>query len=148
MKNLKRVLAVVLTALLVLTLFAGCTPSPEKQILGSWRDSTGTTGYEFKEGNECIITYADVTVPIVNIKYDGSVPGTYTVSQSEDGATNYVTITYTILAKSITKIYTFAVDGNALSMTDTEDGRTVIYMAYTEPTAETTETTAAPVAAQ
>lgn len=147
MKNLKRVLAVALTALVVLTLFAGCTPSPEKQILGAWRDSTGTMGYEFFEGNACKITYADVTVPFLNMNYTGSVDGTYTISQSEDGETNYVTITYTIFAKSITKIYTFAVDGNALSLTDSEDGRTVVYLAYS-PAAETTESTAAPVAAQ
>ena len=45
MKNLKRILAIAITALLVLTLFAACTPIPEKQNLGAWRDTTGTTGF-------------------------------------------------------------------------------------------------------
>ena len=52
MKNLKRVLAVVLTAILVMTMFTACVKTPEKEILGSWRDSTQTMGYEFKENNE------------------------------------------------------------------------------------------------
>ncbi len=144
MKNLKRILAIAITALLVLTLFAACTPSPEKQILGAWRDSTGTTGFEFREGNACSITYADVVIPIINERLDGTVDGTYSISQSEDGTVNYVTLTYTILTKSVTKTYTFAVDGNALSLTDIEDGRTTVYFEYT-PSVETTESTAAPV---
>jgi hypothetical protein len=92
MKNVKRILSAVLVALMILTCFAACGTTPQKAILGSWRDSTATTGYEFKEGNACVITYADVTLPFIGSKYNGSVDGVYTIEETEDG-TCYVTLT-------------------------------------------------------
>ena len=65
---MKKITAIALVLVLVVSLFAACSASPSKQILGAWRDSTGTVGYEFKEGNICSITYADVTVPVFNIR--------------------------------------------------------------------------------
>ncbi|MBQ6600611.1 MAG: hypothetical protein IIX36_03110, partial [Clostridia bacterium] len=103
MKNVKRIAVVVLSVLVILTAFTACGgKSPDKLIIGSWRDSTGTTGYEFKEDGSCVITYADVVVPIINIKYTGSTIGTYSVTELEDGTYN-VKLIYTIFNKSITK---------------------------------------------
>ena len=141
MKNLERILAVALTAILVMTLFTACVKTPEKEILGSWRDSTQTMGYEFKENNVVTITFLDITVPIVNLPYKGTVEGTYQITKRDDG-NHYVTITYTVFATSVTKDYIFKIDGNALSLTDVADGKTVVYMAYAEPQ-ETVATTPA-----
>ena len=142
MKNLKRILAVVLTAILVMSLFTACAKSPEKAILGSWRDSTQTMGYEFKENNTVTITFLDITVPIVNLPYKGTVEGTYQITEREDG-NHYVTITYTVFAATITKDYMFTVEGNALTLTDVQDGRVTVYMAYEEAPSETVGSTAA-----
>lgn len=131
MKNLKRILAVVLTAILVMSLFTACAQSPEKAILGSWRDSTQTMGYEFKENNAVTVTFLDITVPIVNLPYKGTVEGTYQITKRDDG-NHYVTITYTVFATSVTKDYMFKIDGNALTLTDVQDGKVVVYMAYEE----------------
>ncbi len=131
MKNLKRILAVVLTAILVMSLFTACAKSPEKAILGSWRDSTQTMGYEFKENNAVTVTFLDITVPIVNLPYKGTVEGTYQITKRDDG-NYYVTITYTVFATSVTKDYMFTVEGNALTLTDVQDGKVVVYMAYEE----------------
>ena len=50
MKNVKRIAVIVLSVLVILSAFTACGgKSPDKLIIGSWRDSTGTTGYEFKE---------------------------------------------------------------------------------------------------
>lgn len=131
MKNLKRILAVALTAILVMTLFTACVKTPEKQILGSWRDSTQTMGYEFKENNLVTVTFLDITVPIVNLPYKGTVEGTYQITKRDDG-NHYVTITYTVFATSVTKDYMFKVDGSALTLTDVADGKQIVYMAYEE----------------
>lgn len=129
MKNLKRILAVALTVILVMTVFTACVKTPEKQILGSWRDSTQTMGYEFKENNAVTITFLDITVPIVNLPYKGTVEGTYQITKRDDG-NHYVTITYTVFATSITRDYMFKIDGNALTLTDVSDGSVTVYMAY------------------
>lgn len=140
MKNVKRIAVVVLSVLVILTAFTACGgKSPDKLIIGSWRDSTGTTGYEFKEDGSCVITYADVVVPIINIKYTGSTIGTYSVTELEDGTYN-VKIIYTIFNKSITKEYKFTVENSALYLTDITDGTQTVYMSYVPET-----TTSAPV---
>ena len=131
MKNVKRMAALALVVLVILTAFTACGgKSPAKLIIGSWRDSTGTTGYEFKEDGSCVITYADVVVPIVNIKYTGETVGTYSITELEDGTFN-VKIIYTLLSKTITKEYKFNVENNALYLTDITDGTQTVLMAYT-----------------
>ena len=138
MKNLKKLAVVLLALVMVVSVFAACDIkiTPEQKLLGSWRDSTGTTGYEFLENGACKITYADITIPIINITYDGTVDGTYSVSKDDAGA-YHLTVIYTILSKSVTKDYTFKVDGNALTLTDTADGTVTTLMAYADPATQT-----------
>ncbi len=144
MNMVKRAAVIVLSVLVILTAFTACGgKSPEKLILGSWRDSTGTTGYEFKEDGSCVITYADVVVPIINVKYTGETNGTYTIAELEDGTYN-VKIIYTIYNKTITREYKFTVENNALYLTDIADGTVTVYMAYApaEPSAPESTTVA------
>lgn len=144
MKNIKRVAIVVLSVLVILTAFTACGgKSPEKLIIGSWRDSTGISGYEFREDGSCVITFADVVVPIINIRYTGNPVGTYSIAELEDGSHN-VKIIYTIYNKTITKEYKFTVENSALHLTDITDGTVTVYMAYTpaESTAPTGTTAA------
>jgi uncharacterized lipoprotein YehR (DUF1307 family) len=139
MKNLKKIAVVVLALVMVVSVFAACDIkiTPEQKLLGAWRDSTGTMGYEFLENNACKITYADVKIPIINITYDGTVDGTYSVSK-DDTDQYHVTVIYTILSKSVTKDYIFSVDGNALTLIDTAEGTTTTLLAYTDPATLTT----------
>lgn len=138
MKNLKKIAVVLLTLVMVVTVFAACDVklTPEQKIKGAWRDSTGTMGYEFLDNGVCKITYADVKIPIINITYDGTVDGTYSVTKDEAGE-YHVTVIYTILSKSVTKDYIFAVDGNALTLADTTDGTVTTLLAYTDPATQT-----------
>lgn len=136
MSKLKKVTAIALVMCVIVSLFAACAFTPEAKLIGAWRDSTGTVGYEFKEDNLCSITYADVTVPIINIRYNGTIDGAYTTEKKDDG-TYYVTITYTIIAKSVTETYIFNVEGDVLTLTSPEDGTSKTLMAYTEPVATT-----------
>ena len=138
MKNLKKLAVVLLALVMVVTVFAACDMkiTPEQKLMGAWRDSTGTMGYEFLENGVCNVTYADVTIPIINITYDGTVPGTYSVTK-DDAGDYHVTVIYTILSKSVTKDYKFTVDGNALTLIDSADGTTTTLMAYTDPATQT-----------
>lgn len=143
MKNIKKILIIALSVMLILSVFTACSASPEKKLLGSWRDSTGITGYEFKEDGKCVVTFADVTVPILNINYNGSVDGVYTTQKRDDG-NYYVTITYTIYSKSVTKDFMFVVEDSALTLTDTSDNGTVtVLMAYNAEGDTTTSAAAA-----
>ncbi len=132
MKHIKKILVIALAALMVLTVFTACSASPEKKLIGSWRDSTGMTGYEFKEDGKCVVTFADVKVPILNVNFNGAVDGVYSVAKRDDGL-YYVTVTYTIYAKSVTKDYMFTVEESALTLTDTSDNSVTVLMAYTAP---------------
>ena len=132
MKNIRKFLVIALSALMILTVFTACSASPEKKIIGSWRDSTGMTGYEFKEDGKCVVTFADVKVPILNVNFNGAVDGVYSVAKREDGQ-YYVTVTYTIYAKSVTKDYMFTVEESALTLQDTTDNSVTVLMAYTAP---------------
>ncbi len=146
MNKIKRVAVVVLCVLTILTAFTACGgQSPEELILGSWRDSTGTTGYEFREDGSCEIVYADVFVPFFNTKVTGKAVGTYTITELEDGSNN-VKLIYTIFSKTVTKEYKFTVENNGLYLTDISDGTLTVYMA-SSPVADTSsapvDTTAA-----
>ena len=137
MKNLKKLAVVLLALVMVVTVFAACDIklTPQQKILGAWRDSTGTMGYEFLENNVCKITYADVTIPLIG-QYNGTVDGTYVVTKTEDGA-DRVSVTFTILASTITKEYNFAVNGNALNLTNIADGTVTTLISYTAPASQT-----------
>ncbi len=131
MKTIKRTSAILLAICLVLSIFTACSLfSPAGKLIGAWRDSTGTMGYEFKKDNIVAITYADVTIPIINVKYDGTVDGTYTVAKNEAGA-YVVTVNYTILSQTLSKSYYFDVQNSSLTLTDVEDGSQTVLMKYT-----------------
>ncbi len=139
MKSLKKLAVVLLAVVMVVSVFAACDIkiTPQQKIIGSWRDSTGTMGFEFLEGGACKITYADVVIPIINYPYNGTIDGTYSITKDE--ADNYhITIIYTILSKSMTKDYIFSVTDNALNLTDVTDGTITTLIAYTDPATQTT----------
>lgn len=130
MKNLKRFVVVVLTLLVVVSAFTACDLkiTQQQKLIGSWRDSTGTTGYEFKDGGACVITYADVNLPILG-NINTSVDGTYSVTKKDDG-NYYLTVTYTLITTVMTDEFIFNVDGNSLTLTNVKDGKVLVLMAY------------------
>ncbi|MGN1418950.1 MAG: hypothetical protein ACI4W6_06455 [Acutalibacteraceae bacterium] len=142
MSTLKKISAIAIALCLVLALFTGCTP--ESKLKGSWRDSTGLVGYDFMDDNICKIVYADTE--LLGKKITAAPEGKYLVEKGEDGI-YYVTITYTVLNISMTEKYSFTVDGDTLTMTNTEDGSTKTLLRNSTSSATVAATTTAAASA-
>ncbi len=90
-------------------------------LVGKWSDSTGMSGYEFKEGGVVVITYVNFTVPVVNIPINGSFTGSYSISG------NKVTVSYSVYGNSMVDTYEYSVSGNSLTL-KAEDGNISTYI--------------------
>lgn len=132
---MKKVVAIVLVLTCMLAI-AGCTmgsKKPEKQLLGKWMDSAGTSGYEFFESGAANITYVNFTIPIINIEYDGTVAGAYTL----DTDAMQITVTYSIYGKDVNRTYGFSVNEATLVLTDlTENTSSTYFRVEAETTTE------------
>ena len=91
------------------------------ELIGKWADSAGMSGYEFKEGGVVVITYVNLTVPVVNIPINGSFTGSYSISG------NKVTISYSIYGNSMVDTYEYSVSGNSLTF-NADDGDISTYI--------------------
>lgn len=138
---MKKIIALILVAILCLGTFAACSGLLEKpqseQLIASWTDSNALSGYEFHEDGTVKITYANFTLPILNTNFNGTVDGAYVTSKSEDGEKNYVTITYTIFSTSIESKYEYLVEDNVLTFIDVDDGDKTVYVKQTTGTGST-----------
>lgn len=90
-------------------------------LVGKWADSTGMSGYEFKEGGVVVITYVNFTVPVVNIPINGSFTGSYSISG------NKITVSYSIYGNSMVDTFEYAVNGNTLTL-KADDGNVSTYI--------------------
>lgn len=115
MKKLTGVLAVILICAVFITAFAGCLASPEKQIIGKWKDSAGIIGYEFLDDGT--VKFSVLNVPV---------SGTYTLDKKAET----VTITGTVLV-SITKTYKYVIEESSLVLTDVSSGKAATYIRET-----------------
>lgn len=122
MKTIWKPVAMLMAAILMLTALTACA-GPEKKILGKWMDSSNMSGYDFQEEGIVELTYANFTVPVVNIPFTGTVKGTYSL-----GEDNTLTITYSIYSKSITKTYTYSIEDSALTLVEKESGDRSVYI--------------------
>lgn len=133
MKKMVKVTALILVALLAVGTLAACTlQSQSKQLVAKWTDSNNLSGYNFHDDGTVDITYMNFTVPIVNLPFNGTVSGSYT-TEKVDGV-NYLTLNYTIFAKTIQKKYQYQVDGSVLTLTDPDDSSVTTYIKATSDT--------------
>ena len=121
MKHLKKVTAIVLVLVLALSLLAGCA-NVEKDIIGSWRESTGSLGYDFAEDGTVKIHYLDFTIPVIGTNLSSDLEGTYAITKDDDGQ-YHLSMTYTLLA-SINEEYIVTVKKDILTMTHATTGNT------------------------
>ena len=133
MKKTVKILSLVLAAVFIISAFSACSSllPQKKQLIAKWMDSNQLSGYEFHEDGKVDITYANFTVPIVNIPFNGTVEGVYTTSKTDDGK-NHLTITFTIFTRTMTNEYDYEVDGSSLKLTDPDNGKTTVYIKQTD----------------
>ena len=139
MKHLKKVTAIVLVLVLALSLLAGCA-NVEKDIIGSWRESTGSLGYDFAEDGTVKIHYLDFTIPVIGTNLSSDLEGTYAITKDDDGQ-YHLSMTYTLLA-SINEEYIVTVKKDILTMTHATTGNTYTLTRAAENSAPATTTAA------
>lgn len=98
------------------------TAGEKESLLGKWMDSSGMSGFEFKEDGVVKVTYVNLTVPVVNIPINGTFDGTYSVEG------NTVKVNYSIYSNAVSEEYYFDISGNSLTLTKVEDGDVSTYM--------------------
>ncbi len=125
-KKFKAIVSIISVAL-VLCILGACTSlmPQSKQLIGKWADSTGTCGYEFKDDGKVTLTFADFTIPVVNLDYTGTIDGVYTTSKDDSG-NHHVVITYTLFTSSISSEYIYKVDKSSLTLTSVDGSNTTI----------------------
>ncbi|MBQ7598189.1 MAG: hypothetical protein IJU56_06375 [Clostridia bacterium] len=145
MKHLKTSLALLLVFVLSFTLLASCA-NVEKDIVGSWRESTGKLGYDFADNGTLKIHYLDFTIPVIGTKLSSDIDGTYTLEKGEDGA-YHLKVSYTLLA-NINEEYTVTVDHDILTMTNTTTGNTYTLTRAAQAAAPASTTAASTTSAE
>ncbi len=90
-------------------------------IIGKWTDSANMSGYEFFADGSVVVTYVNLTVPVVNFPINGSAKGSYTLSGND------LTVNFSIYSKTITKSFTASVLNNSLTLINKENSETSTY---------------------
>ena len=109
---MKKALSVIIILCIVLTAFSACAPKPEKAILGTWKGQVTVLGvstnveYTFNENGSGVMT-TELGVGIAM---------NYTITDTA------LTVT-PLLQKSFT--YTYAFDGDTLTLTDANGSMTL-----------------------
>ena len=141
MKKLFKLLAFAVAVVLVASVFGACSlASPGKKLIGTWLDSTGVHGYEFKEDGKVMINVFDASklnavggiIDSLLGEKAGSIEGVYTVAKGEDKL-NHLTLNYNILGSTRTMEYTFTIDKSALTLVNVSDGSSTTYIRQTAP---------------
>lgn len=96
--------------------------SDVSDIIGKWSDGAGMSGYEFHEDGLVTATYVNLNIPVVNIPINGTYDGAYSVSG------NTLSMSFSIYGKVIRRTFTFSVEGNALTLIDSGDGKKSTYL--------------------
>ncbi len=90
---------------------------------GTWISATDSGSYVFHEDGSVKIYYPGDKLPILETPYKGSLDGTYAYDKSE----KELSVTVKIYSKEITSHYTFEVEDNTLTLTDTQSNKAKTY---------------------
>lgn len=117
---MKKRIAVVLAVLIVLGLTAGCGSSlfsnPEKQILGTWTESTGSIGVEFSEDGK-----VKIPIGIFDLPVNADIDGEYTLNKKE----KTVTFAFSVFMINYERTYEFEIDKDTLILTNPDSGKKI-----------------------
>lgn len=90
---------------------------------GTWISAGDSGSYVFHEDGSVKIYYPGDKLPILETKYKGSLDGTYAYDKSE----KELSVTVKIYSKEITSHYTYEIEDNTLTLTDTQTNKAKTY---------------------
>ena len=128
MKKSLVVLAAVIAVAAVSIFAVSVINSPEKQIIGKWTNSAENSGYEFFNDGRVKMTYANFTIPILEIPFEGEVEGTYTIDKKAET----ITMTGTFFVKRVSMTYDFKINKETLTLSNKNPAKSVVYIKQTE----------------
>ncbi len=90
---------------------------------GTWISTSDRGSYTFREDGSVKIYYPGDKLPVLETSYNGSLEGIYAYDKSE----KEVSITLKVYSKEITSHYTYNVENNTLTLTDTQNNKSKTY---------------------
>lgn len=122
-------IAVVLALLILLGITTGCTSSlfsnPEKQILGTWTESTGNIGVEFSEDGK-----VKIPIGIFDLPVNADIDGEYTLNKKE----KTVTFAFSVFTINYERTYVFEIDKDTLILTNPSSGKKITLIRQVDET--------------
>ncbi len=92
-------------------------------LLGTWGSTSGRGSYTFHEDGSVRIYSPGDKLPVLETSYKGTLYGTYAYDKSE----KELSITLKIYSKEITSHYTYEIEENTLTLTDTSSKKAKNY---------------------
>ena len=127
----KKITALVLVLAVVVCCFSACAFTPDKKIIGSWKDSTGVVGLEFKEGGVCKISGNASAISAALSNFSVDTEGTYTVVRDEASKEYHLTLNFTFLISVKLEYVINEVNKDVLTLTSVDNGKTYSFVADT-----------------
>lgn len=127
---LKKITAIVLALAVVVCCFAACAFTPEKKILGSWKDSTGVVALEFKEGGVCKISGNASAISSALSAISVDTEGTYTVMKDEATKEYHLTLNFTFLISIKLEYVITDISSDVLTLKSVDSGKTFSFVSY------------------
>lgn len=121
---LKKITAVLLALAVVVCCFSACAFTPEKKILGLWKDSTGVVSIEFKEGGVCKISGNASAISSALSAISVDTEGTYTLMKDEATKEYHLTLNFTFLIAIKLEYIVTDISSDVLSLKSVDSGKT------------------------
>lgn len=125
----KKITALVLVLVAIVCCFSACALTPDKKIIGSWKDSTGVVGLEFKEDGVCKISGNASAISSALSNFSVDTEGTYTVVKDEATKEYHLTLNFTFLISVKLEYVISEVNKDVLTLTSVDNGKTYSFVA-------------------
>lgn len=124
---LKKITAIALVLTVIVGCFAACGFTPDKKIIGSWKDSTGVVGIEFKDGGVVKVTGNGSAISSLLSAVSLDTEGTYAVSKDENKQYHLVININVVIAVKLEYIIT-DVTSDVLTLKSVDSDKTLTFV--------------------
>ncbi|MDO4380044.1 MAG: hypothetical protein Q4D20_04130 [Clostridia bacterium] len=125
----KKITALVLVLAVVVCCFSACALTPDKKILGSWKDSTGVVGLEFKEGGVCKISGNAAAISSALSAFSVDSEGTYTIVKDEATKEYHLTLNFNFVISVKLEYVITDISKDVLTFTSVDSGKVYSFVA-------------------